>query len=288
MKGPSLRRLCMIVRRCILLAVDAPSPSVTPSARMLMDMQIQMLIRDLMFINYAVDPARLRPLVPEMLELDLISGASGGPVALLSAVCFRVADVRSSLLPLPRMSFNQVNYRTYVKAGEGAGVYFFEIRVNSRLVTTTTSFLRLPISHEDIEIMVAPAPDLTGASGVDQAEGDLAPPALRYGITSSGPQALTADFRVNSRQGSVGPEDQALTPDFITERPAGYIFAGDSLYKIEVEHARMDAFSSHVESLKAGVFVSLGLMNLDETMRPHSALYVREISMDTKVPSPKK
>src|SRR5215208_3089498 len=115
---------------------------------MLMDMQIQMLIRDLMLINYAVDPARLRPLVPERLELDLIAGANGEPLALLSAVSFHVAEVRSSLLPLPRMSFNQVNYRTYVNAGEGAAVYFFDIRVNSRLVTTTTSFLRLPISYE--------------------------------------------------------------------------------------------------------------------------------------------
>jgi hypothetical protein len=253
-----------------------------------MDMQIQMLIRNLMFINYVVDPGLLRPLVPEQLALDLITGAGGDPLALVSAVPFHVEDVRSSLLPLPRLSFDQINYRTYVNAGEGAAVYFFDMRVDSRLVTTTTSFLRLPISYEAIEIITAPAHDLTGASGVDEGDYDPAPGIERCAVTSSGPQALAADIRVGMRQQTIGPNDQALTPDFITERPVGYILAGDSLYKIEVEHPRMDAFTSHVESARAPAFVSMGLLNLDETMRPHSALYVREILMNTNVPSPKK
>jgi hypothetical protein len=253
-----------------------------------MDMQIQMLLRDLMFVNYVVDPDRLRTLVPEGLDLDLIAGANGKPLALLSAVSFRVADVRSSLLPLPRLSFNQINYRTYVNGGEGAAVYFFDMRVNSRLVTTTTGFLRLPITYEDIEIITAPAPDLAGAGENDEVDYDRAPNTLRCAVTSSGPQALAADIRVGGRQEIVGPSDQGITTGFITERPVGYVACGESLYKIEVEHAIMDAFASHVESLKAPAFVSLGLLNLDETTRPHSALYVHEILMDTNVPSPKK
>jgi len=253
-----------------------------------MDMQIQMLIRDLLFINYAVDPDRLRPLVPENLALDLIAVAEGEPRALVSAVAFHVADVRSSLLPLPRLSFDQINYRAYVNAGEGAGVYFFDMRVNSRLVTTTTSFLRLPISYEGIEIITAPAPDLGGASGVDAADSEPAPHTLRCAVTSSGSQALAADIRVGMKQENVGPSDQAVTSGFITERPVGYIVVGDSLYKIEVEHPPMEAFASHVESLRAHAFVSMGLLNLDETMRPHSVLYVRESLMNANVPSPKK
>lgn len=253
-----------------------------------MDMQIQMLIRDLMFINYVVDPDRLRPLVPEELSLDLITGANGKPLALVSVVPFHVADVRSGLLPLPRLSFNQINYRTYVNAGERAAVYFFEMRVNSRLVTTTTGFFRLPITYEDIEIITAPAPDLTGASGIDKNAYDPAPHTLRCAVTSSGPQALAADVTIGDRQGSVGSSDQAASPEFITERPTGYIAAGESLFKIAVEHPRMDAFSSHVESVQAPALVSMGLLNLDETMRPHSVLYVREILMDTNVPTPKK
>jgi hypothetical protein len=253
-----------------------------------MDMHIQMLIRDMLFINYAVDPDRLRPLVPESLNLDLIAGPEGKPRALVSAVAFQVSEVRSSILPLPRLSFNQINYRAYVNAGEGAATYFFNMRVNSRLVTTTTSFLRLPISYEDIEIITAPAPDLAGASGVDVADYDPAPHTLRCAVTSSGPQALAADIRVGMRQENVGPGDQALTPDFITKRPVGYIVAGDSLYKIQVEHPPVDAFASHVESLRVPAFVSMGLLNLDETMRPHSVLYAREILMNATVPSPKK
>jgi hypothetical protein len=253
-----------------------------------MEMQIQMLIRDLMFINYALDPDRLRPLVPEELQLDLIARANGRPLALVSAVAFHVAEVRSSLLPLPSLSFNQINYRTYVNAGEGAAVYFFEMRVNSRLVTTATSFLRLPISYEDIEIIAVPPPDLTGASGIDENVYDPAPDTLRCAVTSSGPQALAADIIIGGRQESVGPSDQAVTPDFITERPVGYIAAGDSLFKVEAKHPAMNASTSHVQTVRAPALVSMGLLNLDETMQPHSVLYVREILMDTNVPSPKK
>jgi hypothetical protein len=253
-----------------------------------MDMPIQMLIRDLMLINYAVDPDRLRPLVPEELQLDLIAGANDSPRALVSAVPFHVADVRSGLLPLPPLSFNQINYRTYVNAGDGAAVYFFDIRVNSRLVTTATSFLRLPISYEDIEVLTMPSPDLSGASGIDENIYDPAPHTLRCAVTSSGPQALAADILIGNWQESVGPSDQAVPADFITERPVGYISVGDSLFKAEVKHPRMDALASHVESVRAPAFVSMGLMNLDETMRPHSVLYVREVLIDTNVPSPKK
>jgi Uncharacterized conserved protein (COG2071) len=253
-----------------------------------MDMQIQLLLRDLTFINYALDPDRLRTLVPAELPLDLIAGSNDRPLALVSAVAFHVADVRSSILPLPRLSFNHINYRAYVNAGEGAGVYFFDMRVGSRLVTTATSFLRLPISYEDIEIITAPTPDLTGASGVSENTADGSPRTLRCAITSSGPQALAADIRVGDRQESVGPKDQAVSPDFITERPVGYIASGDSLFRMEVEHPNMNAVATHVESVQAPVLVSFGLLNLDETMRPHSVLYVGEILMNVSVPSPKK
>ncbi|MFP5264897.1 MAG: DUF2071 domain-containing protein [Blastocatellia bacterium] len=253
-----------------------------------MDLQIQMLVRDLMFINYAVDVDRLRPLVPGELDLDLVTAAGRRPLALVSAVPFTVADVRSTVLPLPRLSFNQINYRTYVRAGDGAGAYFFDMRVNSRLVTTATGFLRLPISYDDIEIMTAPAPDLAGVGGVDESTYDPAPHTLRCAVTSSGPQGLAADITIGGRQESVGPREQAVSPDFITERPVAYVNVGDSLFKAEVRHPRMDALSSHVESVRAPALVSLGLLNMDEAMRPHSILYVREILMDTNVPSPKK
>jgi hypothetical protein len=253
-----------------------------------MDMQIQMLIRDLMFINYAVDADRLRPLVPEELDLDLVTGANGRPLALVSAVPFTVADVRSTILPLPRLSFNQINYRTYVSAGDGAAAYFFDMRVNSRLVTTATSFLRLPISYDDIEIITAPAPDLSGVGDVDESTYDSAPHTLRCAVTSSGPQGLVADITIGGPQESVGPVGRAVPPDFITGRPVAYVKVGDSLFKVEVQHPRMDALASHVESVRAPALVSMGLLNMDEAMRPHSVLYVREILMDANVPSPKK
>ena len=88
-------------------------------------MQIQMTLEDLLCINYTADPDVVRRLVPASLDLDLITNAEGKQVALLSAVPFRVARLRSSMLPLPGISFNQINYRTYVDGGEGPAVLLF-------------------------------------------------------------------------------------------------------------------------------------------------------------------
>src|SRR5438309_2022359 len=119
--------------------------------------QIDMVLRDMLFLNWAVEPERVRRLVPERLELDMKTDTAGRTMAFVSAVCFRVADIRSSALLLPSLSFEQLNYRVYVKAGDVPAVCFLDMKVNSRMVTTLTSFLSVPIQYEDIDIKIASA-----------------------------------------------------------------------------------------------------------------------------------
>src|SRR4051812_16614119 len=114
--------------------------------------QIQLVMRDMLFVTWEVDSDVVRKLVDERLEIDTRTGSNGRAVAFVSAVCFRVADVKSSMLLLPSLSFEQVNYRTYVRAGEEPAVFFLDMKVNSRIVTSITSFMSVPIHHDDIEI----------------------------------------------------------------------------------------------------------------------------------------
>ncbi|MBC7894176.1 MAG: DUF2071 domain-containing protein [Cytophagaceae bacterium] len=67
--------------------------------------------RDLLMLNYEVDPAVLRPLVPAGTTLDLWQG-----VALVSLVGFRFVDTRVLGVAVPRhREFEEVNLRFYVR-----------------------------------------------------------------------------------------------------------------------------------------------------------------------------
>lgn len=222
-----------------------------------------MLMRDMLFINWAVDPDAARRFVDPRLELDTVIDSGGKSMAFASAVCFRVDEVRSSVLPLPRLSFEQVNYRIYVKSEDVPSVVFLDMKVNSRMVTTLTSFLRVPVSYEDINITAKPA----GSE------------ALRYVLESSG---LHAEVAVG---GEAIIPDPAIEPPFITQRLAGYAGAGDSVYRIDVQHPLLDAVPARVDGIKASALVELGLLNVEESRRAHSAMYVREALFGTSPPS---
>jgi uncharacterized protein YqjF (DUF2071 family) len=225
--------------------------------------QIQMLMRDMLFINWAVDPDAAKRFVDPRLKLDTVIDSRGKSTALASAVCFRVDEVRSSVLPLPRLSFEQVNYRIYVKAEDVPSVVFLDMKVNSRMVTTLTSFLRVPVSYEDIEIKAEPA----------------GPESLRYVFESTG---LHADVTVG---GEAPVPDPAIEPPFITQRLTGYAGAGDSVYRIDVQHPLLDARPASVAGVEASTLVGLGLFTLEESRRPHSAMYVREALFGTSPPT---
>jgi uncharacterized protein YqjF (DUF2071 family) len=227
--------------------------------------QIQLIMRDMLFVTWAVQPERARKLIGERLELDTKTDSTGREVAFASAVCFSVAEVRSSGLPIGRLSFEQVNYRIYVKAGEVPSVCFLDMKVNSRMVTTLTSFLGVPIHHEEIDI---------SARGTDAG-------AVHYKIDSAG---LSAEA-ITAEPSEEPPSMVNLTHGFITERLTGYVVAGDDMYKIEVEQPGLDSVSACVVRGRAPRLEQLGLLTSEESMRPHSALYVREAAFGADMPT---
>lgn len=225
--------------------------------------QIHMVMRDMLFITWAVEPDVVRKLIDERLELDTKTGTDGREVAFVSAVCFRVSDLRSGVLPLPNLSFEQVNYRAYVRAEQVPAVCFLQIKVNSRMVTALTSFLSVPIQYEDIEI--------TSTTGE--------PSVLGYRVRSGGLQA-EAVIRLDRTE----PPDGAISPRFITDRFVGYASAGNAMYRINVEQPGLDSVFALIENVRSPSLERLGLLTEDQSARPHSALYVREGLFGADIP----
>ena len=223
---------------------------------------MQVTMRDLLFMNYAVPLAVVRPLVPDLFEIDAVTTEDGQACAVVSAVPFRVVDFVSSSLPFSSLRFNQINYRAHVRSSGEPAVYFFEMRLNSRMIAAGASFLRLPLDYEELELE----------------ESEAASPALRW----VGPEGLEIEFETG---GDAPAPDELIEAEFLTERPTGFIStATGSIYKIEVEHDRMRTLPARINRARVPVLESLGLLGEGRGAPPRSAYYVEEIVFHTHQP----
>lgn len=104
---------------------------------------------DLLFLHWPVPAADLRARVPADLAIDTFDGT-----AWLGIVPFRMARTRLRWLPrLPSAhAFPELNVRTYVRAGDRAGVWFFSLDAASRLaVAGARAAFKLPYFHADMQ-----------------------------------------------------------------------------------------------------------------------------------------
>jgi uncharacterized protein len=85
---------------------------------------------NLMFMHWPIDPELLRPMIPPELELDTYAGT-----AWIGITPFELSSIRwRALPPIPGAAgFPEINVRTYVRAGEKPGVFFFSLDAASRL-----------------------------------------------------------------------------------------------------------------------------------------------------------
>lgn len=84
----------------------------------------------LLFMHWPIDADALRPLLPEGVKIDL-----HGAAAWIGVVPFTMWGVRLTGCPaIPGLSaFHELNVRTYVRAGEERGVWFFSLDAAKRL-----------------------------------------------------------------------------------------------------------------------------------------------------------
>jgi uncharacterized protein len=92
---------------------------------------------DLLFAHWAVDADVVRPHIPTPLEIDTFGGQ-----AWLGIVPFRMTGVRLRWTPpLPWLSaFAELNVRTYVKAQDKPGVWFFSLDAANAVAVAAARF----------------------------------------------------------------------------------------------------------------------------------------------------
>jgi uncharacterized protein YqjF (DUF2071 family) len=104
--------------------------------------------REGLFAHWPVDPSRVRPLVPDALDVDVREGT-----AWVSALPSLVEAARPRLLPARAgLTFPQVNLRTYVRREGRPGVYFLSLDATSALgVRIARAVWDLPYYRADID-----------------------------------------------------------------------------------------------------------------------------------------
>lgn len=102
-----------------------------------------------LFVHWPVDPERIRRLLPDPLEPDTRNGR-----AWTSVLPFVLADTGLRFSPrFARLTFPEVNVRTYVRLGDTPGLYFFDVDVGHRLLARTfRATTRLPCHPVDATV----------------------------------------------------------------------------------------------------------------------------------------
>jgi len=107
---------------------------------------------DLLFAHWPIDAAQLAGRIPAPLEIDTFDGA-----AWLGIVPFRMTNVAPRAVPaMPWVSaFPELNVRTYVRAGDRPGVYFFSLDAGNPLaVGIARTLFNLPYHTASMQVTV--------------------------------------------------------------------------------------------------------------------------------------
>jgi uncharacterized protein len=105
---------------------------------------------DLLFAHWPIEPEAMAAVLPAPFEPDLFEGR-----AWLGIVPFRMEDVGPRGLPAPPISgsFPELNVRTYVRAGDLTGVWFFSLDAASRpAVEGARAAFHLPYYTADMRV----------------------------------------------------------------------------------------------------------------------------------------
>jgi len=175
--------------------------------------------RNLVMLNYAVDPGLLHRFVPRGTELDAFDGRT-----YVSLVGFEFNHTRVAGFAIPfHGSFEEVNLRFYVRRSEKRGVVFIRELVPKFAVAAIAriafgeNYSCVPMSHSNRVIAA------TGGVHSEYCWG-------------SGPQRCS--MRIEAEKTSFLPPDGALS-QFITEHYWGYAAQPDGgCLEYEVQHPR--------------------------------------------------
>ena len=179
--------------------------------------------QSLLFAHWRVPHDVLRPHVPERLELEEHDGSSW-----ITLTPFRLAGLRlRGAPPLPLLSsFLELNCRTYVRAGDRPGIWFFSLDASSRAaVSAARRTYRLPYRHARM--------DFTGDSFRAETDGGGSFHARYHGV------------------GMPAPAERATLEYFLVERYC--LYACDGELRAEIHHAPWPLQSAAAEIEHRGI-----------------------------------
>ncbi|MFO7447714.1 MAG: DUF2071 domain-containing protein [Ignavibacteriaceae bacterium] len=104
--------------------------------------------RDLLFLHWEYDSAKLQRTLPEGLYVDTYNGR-----AYIGVIPFSLLNLRLNLLPpVPGISyFSEINVRTYVYDENGTpGVWFYSLDADKFLAVEAAKLIDLPYRHAEI------------------------------------------------------------------------------------------------------------------------------------------
>jgi len=171
---------------------------------------------DLLFAHWPIERGVMRAAVPAVFELDLFDGQ-----AWIGVVPFRMSNVSPRGVPaMPWVSaFPELNVRTYVKAADKPGVYFFSLDAgNPVAVSVARRLVHLPYH--------------SAAMRMGTRDGWIWYDSRRMG--PSGPAELVGRYRPTGEPGAPKP---GTLEHFLTERYCLYTTDGSGTpYRLEIHH----------------------------------------------------
>ena len=214
---------------------------------------------DFAIITYAVDPKRLREILPKSLTPDCFTLDDGREVAFVSAVPFRDVDFHFHFAPFITVSMGQTNYRAYVRRPDGQRVvYFFGTTLSGFWIRIPRDLWKLPWKTAKMQFDTQWAEDRL-ISYTLKTQSDWGPSNL----------VMKGNEQDMGRLDGFVDEDETAT--VLTHPLIGYYYRNDgTIGSYHVWHERLALKRAHVEKASFPVFERLGL--IDEQTKIHSAL----------------
>lgn len=228
--------------------------------------------RDCLYVNWAV-PFEEAPPLPAPLRYELHGGA-GQDTVFFSALCFQMSGLHPEVLPLLRVSYPQLTFRTYVIDGDNVpSVLFVKVWVPFWVAPLTRWLGRQPASPGLFRF-----PPPTREMPQDQ---------FRWRVRSQ--EAFEIEARVGAPIAGGRPNlgTFSRTVEYFRRRPRGYVVLGGNVRAIDRSHPQVDVLPLSVDVAESALLRAAWPAVAAETwQRPHSAWLCPDIPFSFELGPP--
>lgn len=222
-------------------------------------------VADFVLVTWAVPAGRVRPHVPQRLQLDTFSDGAGIERAWVTTTCFRNRGFRYTPAPAPRLTFWESTFRTYVRSDRGeGGAYFIRRYVETRAALAVQRPIDRHVWRADFAVEVEHDEECIDRYRCDAAgeRGDV-----RFAL------------RIDRVPQPHRPFDtgEAMV-QFLTYRLSGFFAAQPrGVGHMPVEHPRMTARQGELLEGSFEPWREIGVLDAEEVGAPYCVLAIRDV-----------